>query len=98
MLKSTMQLLIVVDGLILALATVVGLTFLFLAGAHPLMMSAPLGIAVFTGVVLVLSVKRQAKNLMQAVGLAATPLIFTSIWYGLVYKIVESSCRGWSCF
>ena len=98
MLKSTMQLLIVIDGLILALAAVVGLTFAVYAGANPLLMSAPFGIAIFTSLILVLSVKRQTKNLKQAVGIAATPLLFAPIWYGFVYKIVESNCRVWSCF
>ncbi|QKO23110.1 hypothetical protein [Rhodoferax sp. BAB1] len=88
----------VADALLLAGAGVVGLGFIFLAGAHPLLMSAPVGIAVFTGWAFGLSLKRRADHLVQALAIGASPLLFAPVWYGLIVKITESNCRGWTCF
>lgn len=98
MLKTILKLLFGIDVLILLLAVALGLGFVFLAGAAPLLMAAPIGIFISTAGALALSIKLRTANLAQVVGFAATPLVFAPIWYGLIYKIVESKCAGWSCF
>lgn len=86
------------DALIIVCAGVMSFGFIYLAGAHPLLMTVPVGIVIFTGWAFGLSLKRRTEKLVQAVGIAATPLVFAPIWYSLIYKIIESNCAGWSCF
>jgi hypothetical protein len=88
----------VADALLLAGAGLVGFGFIFLAGAHPILMSVPVGIVMFTGLAFGLSLKRRATNTAQALAIAVSPLVFAPLWYGLIVKIAEANCSGWSCF
>ncbi len=101
-LRSLQQILLLLvygaDALIIVGAGVMGLGFIVGAGGHLLLMTAPLGIAFFTGWAFGLSLKRRTQRPVQAFLIAATPLVFAPLWYWLIFKIVEANCAGFSCF
>ncbi|MDP3810505.1 MAG: hypothetical protein Q8Q78_05830 [Hydrogenophaga sp.] len=69
----------------------------FLAGSLPLLMAAPIGIVVITGLGLGLSLQLRTDKPGQAMWFAVSPLILAPLWYFSISKVIETRCHGWIC-